>query len=365
MSNVVYFNSTMSGSPTLTNTAGSFIGILDACLVDGLGSVTLDSLVVALDVATATVSGGHQFAMIGACGPVIRISGANPSGLNGDWRVTVTSATQFTFATTGISDQTATGTIAAKRAPAGYSKAFSGTNKAAYRSDDITGTRLYLRVDDSNATYAIVRGYEVMTDVDTGTGLFPTAAQAAVGAYAAKPSSAGNRPWTLIGNGKLFYFIGDVANNSSWNSTLTFGDGNSYVAADAYGAQIIAAATSGASGYLGVLSAGASWLARAKTQTGTAITTQRYTHAKCASGLGYQGEEYTAGDPVNLWPVEYWDANTKARGLMPGLWCPVHNNGPAHGTLVEDIPGLPGRTLLIHVVSQSSYRAAFDLTGPW
>ena len=62
MSNVVYFTSTMSGAPTLTNTAGSLIGILDACLVDGLGSVTLDSLVVAHIYAVAVLEGAlHVF----------------------------------------------------------------------------------------------------------------------------------------------------------------------------------------------------------------------------------------------------------------------------------------------------------------
>jgi len=40
----------------------------------------------------------------------------------------------------------------------GWSKAFSDTNKAAYRSDDITGTRRQLREDDSGPTNARVSG---------------------------------------------------------------------------------------------------------------------------------------------------------------------------------------------------------------
>ena len=131
---VRFYDSTMSGAPALSGTAGALIGVLDGCLVDGFGSVTVNSLVVASNVATATVSAGHQFAMIGNTGPVIRIEGATPSGLNGDWRVTVTGATTFTFATTGISDQTATGMITAKRAPAGFEKA-QGIISAFYLKD--------------------------------------------------------------------------------------------------------------------------------------------------------------------------------------------------------------------------------------
>jgi len=53
---VVYFDSTMTGAPALSGTAGTLIGLLDACLQDGFGGVTLDSLVVASNVATATYS---------------------------------------------------------------------------------------------------------------------------------------------------------------------------------------------------------------------------------------------------------------------------------------------------------------------
>ena len=131
----------MSGAPVLSGTAGTLIAVLDACLVNGFGSVTLNSLVVQNNVATATVSGGHGFAMIvgvnnvsPGVGPVVRIDGATPAALNGDWRLaSVPNSTTFTFAAEGIPDQTATGTITAKRAPAGWAKAFGGANKAAYQ----------------------------------------------------------------------------------------------------------------------------------------------------------------------------------------------------------------------------------------
>lgn len=169
---VRYYDSTMAGAPALSGTVGALIGVLDACLVNGFGTVTLNSLVVAGNVATGTVNAGHGFAMIGgAVGPVIAIAGATPAGLNGTWCIaSVPGSTTFTFSTAGIADQAATGTITAKRPPLGFSKAFSGTNKAAYRADDVASSRLYLRVADDGtgaATYARVRGFETMSDVDT------------------------------------------------------------------------------------------------------------------------------------------------------------------------------------------------------
>lgn len=56
-----------------------------------------------------------------------------------------------------------------------WEKVFTGTNKAAYRA--LNGERYYLRVDDSAAQYAAVRGFATMSDVDTGTGQFPNNTQ--------------------------------------------------------------------------------------------------------------------------------------------------------------------------------------------
>lgn len=363
---VKYYTSAMSGAPSLANTAGSLIGVLDACLVDGFGSVSVDSLVVASNVATVTVSAGHQFAMVGSTGPVIRIAGASPSGLNGDWRVTVTSTTAFTFATTGISDQTASGTITAKPAPAGFSKAFSDTNKAAYRSDDVTGTRLYLRIDDTPTTYARCRGFEAMTDVDTGTGLFPTDAQLSGGGYVYK-SSSGTRSWTLYSDGRMVYFFCD-ATGSGMIGGLLFGDIRSYVTADAYGCALVCSiSSSGTHQLYQNNSTAGSWIARGYAQTGGSSTQSRYSHAKCASTLGAGGETYpaVADNSVHIWPVEIWDGTANSRGLLPGFWCPVHGIISAYdGDLLENMADLPGRTARVQVTG-GSYTAVIDIAGPW
>jgi len=364
---VRYYESTMSGAPSLSGTAGALISVLDACLVDGFGSVTVDSLVVASNVVTATVSAGHQFAMVGNTGPVIRIAGASPSGLNGDWRVTVTSSTVFTFATSGIGDQTATGTITAKRAPAGFSKAFSGTNKAAYRSDDITGTRLFCRIDDGYTTYSRIRGYEAMSeDVDTGTGLFPTDEQISGGGYVYKATGT-NQHWALYTDGRMIYFFCDTSNNAYWAGGFVFGDIDSYVASDAFGCLLISTSTATGSVFTYTLSnTGNAYLARSYTQLGNSITTAKYSHGK-SSSLGNAGQTYPspADNRIHLWPVECWDSTTNARGMMPGLWNPIHTGNTPHGFIVDDIPNLPGRTLKLQTTGSLVYGCAIDLTGPW
>lgn len=366
---VKYFDSTMSGAPALSGTAETLIVVLDACLVNGFGSVTLNSLVITANVATATVSTGHNLAMVGNTGPVIKIEGATPSGLNGEWRITVTSGTVFTFTTSGISDQTATGTITAKRAPAGFSKAFSVTNKAVYRSDDITGTRLYLRVDDSTTTYATVRGYETMSDVDTGTGLFP---DSGTNVYLPKSISANSTPvhWRIYTDSlALYVLINGYDQSLPWSGALLFGDIVSYKSADQYHCALVANTSQGANSasFLHQLnSTTASYLARSYSQTGGVILFTRRSHGLLtAMGLGGGAYPNPVDNLFHAWPCEVVETTGPvARGLLPGLWVPIHTSAPADGTVVSDIPQLPGRDLLVQTLS-SSGRAAFDLTGPW
>lgn len=364
---VKYFDSTMSGAPSLSGTAGALIGVLDACLVNGFGSVTLDSLVVASNVATATVSGGHQFAMIGDAGPVIAIAGANPSGLNGEWRVTVTSATAFTFATTGIGDQTATGTITAKRAPAGFEKAFSGTNLAAYRSLDVMGTRRYLRVDDTGTTNARAVGYESMSGISSGlVGPFPTSAQLSGGYYVYKSSAASSatRAWRLYADARLMYLHTD-ADVGTWPGGLTFGDILPYVTNDAYAAMLQASSAAAAAMGIHLFGQENGFFARSYLQTGSAVPVVRYSHAKTpsAAGLGGQAWPSLIDHAAHVWPIEVWESTLAARGVLPGAWNPIHNDVP-DGVTLTNIPQLPGRTLITQLID-SAYGLAFDLSGPW
>lgn len=198
---VKYFHSAMPGAPVLSGTAGSLIAVLDACLVNGFGLKTVDSLVVAGNVATANISTGHSAEK----DTVVLIAGATPAELNGEWKVSAVTTNTVKFVTEGIADQTATGTIALKMAPAGWDKSFSGTNLAAYRSKDILATGGLLRVDDTAAQVSRVVGYESMSGVSAGLGPFPTSAQITGGGYWLKSdaASAASVGWVLASDGRF------------------------------------------------------------------------------------------------------------------------------------------------------------------
>ena len=381
---VRYFDSTMSGAPSLSGTAGALISVLDACLTNGFGTVTLDSLVVASNVATGTVSAGHGFTMIGSTvGSVITIAGATPAGLNGTWRIaSVADSTHFTFVTSGISDQTATGTITAVRTPLGFSKVYSGTNKAAYRADDVASSRLYLRVADDGtgaATYARIRGYESMSDVDTGAGPFPTDAQQSGGLYWGKSSAASStaRAWRLFGDSQGFYLFVNQDGAGAWIGAAWI-DIPSEKAGDAYRTLIIGGinATIVNMGTLPVIGAQSGhYFARTYAQTGTAIPAIKLSHHVAASGLGVGGLSYPApmGNQFYCAPVDAWEGVgyttvTALRGPMPGLYAPLHPSAQlTDGSYQTDVIGLDGRTLFVQTIKyiSSNYAAAIDLTGPW
>ena len=197
---VKWFDNTMRGAPTINGVAGAMIAALDACLITGFGPVTATGITVSGGVATATVPSGQSFAQHA----VVLVSGATPTALNGEARVLTSSSTQITFSTTAANGA-ASGTIEIRYAPVGnWEKVFTGTNKAAYRSLDVTSPRHYLRVDDTGTTKARVRGFESMTDVDTGTEPFPTDSQMSGGGYWPKVASAGNARWKLFGDSRFF-----------------------------------------------------------------------------------------------------------------------------------------------------------------
>lgn len=105
-----------------------------------------------------------------------------------------------------------------------WQKVFTGTNKAVYRADN--GDRYYLRVDDSNAQYGLVRAYATMSDVDTGTSDFPNTTQQTNYAWH-KSNTANSTARTYLGiatdrfflllinggwsgSGQDLYFFGDI-----------------------------------------------------------------------------------------------------------------------------------------------------------
>lgn len=107
------------------------------------------------------------------------------------------------------------------KAAAGWTKPFTGANKAAFKMAAGTPS-MYLRIDDTNAQDARVVAYVDMTDVDTGTSPFPTSGQQAGGLYCRKSATTGStaRPWYAIANDKAFYiFVGQAVTSLGEHGT--------------------------------------------------------------------------------------------------------------------------------------------------
>lgn len=208
---VKHFSSDMAGAPILNGVAGSLISMLNACLITGFDTKAATSLVVSGGIATLSFTGAHSATV----GTVVLVAGSSIAALNGEQKITVIESGFVRFAT-AAADGVASGTISFKMAPAGWLQPFVGTNLATYKSADPAGTGMILRVNDTGTYQGRVVGYEQMTDVNTGTGPFPTPAMSSGGGYWAKSweGDATAVPWSLFSDGRLFY-IGIAANYSS------------------------------------------------------------------------------------------------------------------------------------------------------
>lgn len=397
---VKWFTSDMAGAAVLSGTAGALVAVLDACLVTGFNTKTLSSLTVASGVATATVSAGHGF----TDQAVGLIAGATPSALNGECRITVTGSTTFTFPTTAA-DGTATGTITAKLAPAGWSKPFSGTNKAVFSAVDVTATALYLRVQDdgtgttSGARNALLRGYEAMTDVDTGSNAFPTTGQSSTGGVVHKSNTADTaaRRWVLIADALLVYFMIEWSPGSYAGQfgATAFGDSETFKAGDAYHCMLLADKDESLSSPPGTVA----WalqlrrllysdvipnvLARNYAQivgpvacwglmdVGGRAESATYS-APGGSGIPYPSPVDNGLYAVGVSLCERGGTGNVIRGRLPGLYNPLHIRPLSHLAMLDGITGLSGRTLLACDIAGYELgvgaivaQALFDLTGPW
>lgn len=238
-----------NNAPQLQNAYGSMIGVLDACLVNGVSLGPVSTLTAVGTTVTAVFSTTHNLMQY----QVLKIAGANQAEYNGEHRIlTVPNATSVTFQLASTpSATTATGAMTATLPPLGWEKPFSSVNeagggKAAYRSKNmLLPSRPFLRVVDeldpaysaTYAKYAKVGIIEDMTDINTMLGVQAPyeatnpdknwvgagSGTSAVNGWArwyyargAAPTSSGSdassplgggRAWMLIGNEDYFYIL--------------------------------------------------------------------------------------------------------------------------------------------------------------
>jgi len=417
---VKYFNSGMTGAPQISNNWGDLVTMLDACLVNGFALKAIDTLTFADGVATATISAGHAYRPE----QVVEIAGADQPEYNGEVRVIAATATSFTFAVTGtpVSPATSATSLSAKVAPLGWEKAFAGTNKAAYRSQNPASPQNLLLIDDSLKTpgytttwakWANVGIVEDLSDIDTIVGAQapfdpnnPTQNWKQVQAnqwgwykwYHARTSGydnsgdsgGGNRNWVLIGDDRLFYLFVTNAAGYGWygRNGYCFGDITSFKPADNY-ATVLAAediywsnSSAGYASYPGQyngygltqsLEFTAKVLLRNHTQLGNPVrfglTSLNTNNGQQVCGRGPM--PFPNGPDYSLWllPTYVREESGHMRGLMPGmLWMP-QDRPYSDQTIVDNVVGQTGRKFLLVRTQYSSEaegaQIAFDITGPW
>jgi hypothetical protein len=373
---VKWFANSQGGAPRCSGTAGDMIALLDACLINGFNLLTPSSIVVVAGVATAFFAAPHGFLQH----QVILVAGASPSALNGEARVVSVGTNSLTFATTAA-DGAASGAISVKAAPLGWEKVYSVTNKAAYRSSDVAGNRLYLRVDDTGTTSAAVRGYESMTDVDTGTSPFPTTTQAATFLWPKSNVADTNaRGWKLIGDGRFFWLM--VAHDGNYGSVwgcVAFGEFPSWKPGDGYATLIFGLTAMGwgtptSLNGVGSQPGGVGYLARNYNQTTQSVAFGMRGHAQCDTGPG--GPNCLAHpNPVDngfllYGPITLVDlgVGTVHRGVVPGILHPITNVSAISYSEAQTATDASGNPFLFFIQGfgwNTPGRLAFNITGPW
>ena len=390
MTSVKYFHSAMPNAPVLNGTAGSLINVLDACLVNGFGLAVVDTLTVTDGIATATLSLGHSFEP----DTVALIAGASVPALNGQHRVLTTTVNTITFAT-AAPNGSATGTMSARLAPAGWEKAFSGTNLAAYRSLNMASTRCLLRMDDSAAQNARVVGYESMTDVNTGTGLFPNSAQVSGGLWWPKANNTTTtaRAWTVVADDRTFWLHVHTAVSAQGVDGVVYGFGDiaSFKSGDAFGCVLFGHA-SDISTSTGTPSSNVFFAQQDNTSV-TGYVPRAFTGIGGSMGVFKRAESFARQSLLsghNTFEFPY--PNGPDNGLLLSRMCVCESPGNHWRGVLPDLHFVPqalstttfawrdkvdgygallGRRMLAVKITSPANTAAnpatgfFDITGPW
>lgn len=259
------------------------------------------------------------------------------------------------------------------KSAAGWTKPYTGTNKAAFQQGS-GSNGFYLRVQDDapgagGAKEARITGYEVMTTVDAGTGPFPTAVQGvgSIAMFVARKSvtaDATARAWIVIADARTVYVRVLTGDTAGVYFGFNFGEFFSLMSADGYRCIITGRAiensTTAAAERCATLSAAISTsvsgnaIARGHTGLGGAIVPS-------VTGDGAKGNNITLSGVIpftnpsdgGLYLSQLWigDPTTTPingiRGRLRGLWHFLHAaTSVADGDTFSGVGDLSGKTFL-------------------
>ena len=366
MAKFTIYRSTDSGAPVLTGEVNKLVLLLDACLVNGY-TASVTSITRAGSIATVTCPVPHNL----LTGQSVLIAGAVETDYNGTFVVTVTSTTVFTYTVPGTPATPATGTITYKRLAAGWTKPLTGTNKAAFLQG-AGSNGFYLRVQDDApgagaAKEARMRGFETMSDVDTGTGDFPTVAQSAFGEVCRKSATADAtaRSWILVADARTLYLFVKTGDNAVVHFAFAFGEFYSLLAGDNFRCMIAGRNTENSAvttldtlDLVSLPSAVTSFffITRGHSGTGGSVNAGRHGDRTKGAQLGYLAGNMAYTNPANgaFYVSRVWvhDSVTTPvnglRGRMRGFWHWLHPiAGVADGDVLTGTGELAGKTFLV------------------
>lgn len=221
---------------------------------------------------------------------------------------------------------------------AGWAVKFSGTSKTVLqgRYDGFLDAGQLYRIDDTGARSARIRGYEAMSDVDTGSGPFPTDAQLSGGGYISRSSTtdATARRWIVVADSELAIVM--IAANASLPVTpnwLVIGRPLDAMGSDLFCGTVIA---SGAENYTNgspganspVISRGSNvnqWTCRGKSQVGASVASSRW-HAPGGSFSSDSGSAVMApladfAGAAPIWQLHVADDSNASRARLPIYGC--------------------------------------------
>lgn len=396
---VKIYHSGMVGAPAASGVLGSLPAILDACLVDGWGSRAITGITVAGGIATVSYASAAPPWEADAVVEIAGVTG-DKAALNGEQKVLSAGPLSTTFATAVADGAASLSSATIKLKSAGWSRLYAGTNRAVYKSGDVAATGMLCRVDhNSVGARAEIRGYESMTDVDTGTNRFPSAAQNTGGLWMHTnfQNAASTNPWLLVADGRMFFLgIAPYASNNAnqYNMrVMCFGDFLPDKSPDPYAAMLCAPSDSATAPAGNIHRTSTEFVSslfsaapRDYTGVGTSVGLARLLH-------GLLLNDYVSGDDSsfgNVYPNNpnnglllsrlglHSGASTTfwRRGMVPGMYFMMQNSRAAFQTL-DKLPGngaLAGRKIMAMKLGLGTTAMPnagegdtlwFDITGPW
>jgi hypothetical protein len=360
-----FFHSGMAGAPTNTNAAGSTLEIIRSCLVTGFNLKSVVSASVASGVMTINYAAPHGY----EDRVWLRLDGA--AGGSIVQRVTTAAgASSLTIPAPGFVDGAVAGTLSTRVAPADWEEVFTDTGIGVFRSkvEGPGSTRFFYRVADQimSSNARMLRGFESMTDADTGTEPFPTLAQQTTrGSPVRRADQTTPLPWVLVADGRSVYFF---AAHYTYPNLFGhfFGDLSPISGTDNYFAGVFA--WNASVGYVLAGDNGNIYAPRNAAGAPGAV------EQGMVLGLGNFSGVRAFPSPVDgglilQRPVLMMDGTTSSspiRGYMRGL---MHVGGipvPSGDswTILNDVVGVPGRVLAV-LDGGNSRAVAFPLDEDW